>query len=157
MSVRHQASLYLSDAAEIETLRQQFNPRQAELIPAHVTLCREDEVADWDLLRKRASGLCPFELRLEFGQAVRSGDLVYLPVVNGEAEFQKLRGDLLGHRPRNHEPHITVIHPRNGRCTDRDFEEIHRRASPFVHVFRRIRVIEQTSGGRWKTLFQTVE
>ncbi|MEM0925647.1 MAG: 2'-5' RNA ligase family protein [Planctomycetota bacterium] len=155
MDIRHQASLYLSDAGAIETLRQRFNPRQAELIPAHVTLCREDEVGDWDLLRARASDLCPFELRLEFGAAIRDRDLVYLPVVSGEAEFRELRADLLGTRPRDHDPHITLIHPRNGRCTDRDFREISRLAEPFGHVFRSIRVIEQRDGGKWRTLFQT--
>ena len=50
---RRQASLFLSDQFQIESLRLRYNPIQARLIPAHVTLCREDEVTDWDLVRAR--------------------------------------------------------------------------------------------------------
>ena len=43
--VRKQLTLFLKDGrATIENIRKKFNPAQYELIAAHVTLCREDEI-----------------------------------------------------------------------------------------------------------------
>lgn len=48
MTVRRQATLYLPSpcSVAVEAVRSRYNPVQAELIAAHVTLCREDEVGD---------------------------------------------------------------------------------------------------------------
>ena len=44
MSVRRQATLYLPSevAQNVEEIRHKWNPAQARLIRAHVTLCREE-------------------------------------------------------------------------------------------------------------------
>jgi hypothetical protein len=55
---RRQASMFLTDQFQIEALRSRHNPVQARLIPAHVTLCREDEVTDWDAFRTVLESLC---------------------------------------------------------------------------------------------------
>ena len=49
MPTRTQLSLFVPPAqsAQIETLRRLLDPIQAKLIPAHITLCREDELADF--------------------------------------------------------------------------------------------------------------
>ena len=52
--IRRQATLFLRHRESVESIRRQFNPAQAELISAHVTLCREDEVEDADERRKAA-------------------------------------------------------------------------------------------------------
>lgn len=153
--LRVQASLYLQQVPSLEDLRRRFNPRQAELIPAHVTLCREDEVDDWRELKARALGLDPLQLKLTFGRPVREQNLVYLPVVEGLDAFRMLRETLLGASPRDHDPHITLIHPRNGNCTDDVFDEIMRLSRPFSHTFEVIRVIEQRNGGVWRTVFRS--
>ena len=149
---RRQASMYLQGVPEIENLRVRFNPVQARLIPAHVTLCREDEVQDWLRLESRIQDRIPISLTLGFGRAVRDDNLVFLPVVFGGEQFEKLRHVLLNDGiapPRKLTPHITVIHPRNGVCTDAAFDEILQRLPPFKITLREISLIEQTVGGPW--------
>ena len=62
MITRRQASLYLYDAWIVEGLRKRFNPAQAALIPAHITLCREDEVNDWTAFEDRIRATLPIAL-----------------------------------------------------------------------------------------------
>lgn len=151
MHTRRQASLYLNNAPHIESLRTRFNPAQAKLIPAHVTLIREDEVADWDELNQRLKDLGDIELTLQFGFPKREENLVFLSVVGGNDQFDKLRATLLpGTTPRKHNPHLTLIHPRNGICTDAIFDEIIDTVSAFEATFTTVSLIEQTDGGPWK-------
>ncbi len=152
-SRRRQASLFLYGFPEIEKLRHQFNPAQAALIPAHVTLCREDEVEDWSLLQVRIQTVCPINVTIEFGPPVRELNLVYLSVVGGAIQFENLRLELLGtptHVPRIQLPHLTIIHPRNGVCTDGVFRELMDCCVPFSANFREISLIEQWDGGPWR-------
>lgn len=150
---RRQASLYLSGLFQIEALRRRFNPIQARLIPAHVTLCREDEVADWAAFQANLEALQPFELTLTFGSPVRDQDFVFLPVCSGLDDFQAFRRKLLPREPRNHTPHVTLIHPRNGSCTDEIFGELTASLrSPFQYTFREVMLIEQTDGGVWRVI-----
>ena len=155
LSSRRQASMYLSDVPEIEDLRIRFNPVQAQLIPAHVTLVREDEVHDWSVFETRIQEQLPIRLTLGFGCAVRDENLVFLPAVLGVEQFDDLRHRLLSDgikRPRNQTPHVTIIHPRNGTCTDAAFEEIAQRLQPFTTTLSEISLIEQTNGGPWVRL-----
>lgn len=149
MQTRRQASLYLEDMPHIEDLRQRFNPAQAKLIPAHVTLIREDEVEDWGDVYRRLQALGDIALTLEFGSSIRDGNLVYLPVVGGGDRFDELRAALLPGTPRKHNPHLTLIHPRNGICTNEIFEEILDTVSAFEATFTTVSLIEQTDGGPW--------
>lgn len=149
---RRQASLYLVDSPDIESMRSRFNPQQARLIPAHVTLCREDEVSDWDAFRTRLESLVPFELVLSFGAPVREGNFVYLPVVEGLDCFHELRCRLLTHEPRRHRPHVTIVNPRNGVCTDENFAEIARSIQPRQHTFKEVTLIEETDTGAWSLI-----
>jgi 2'-5' RNA ligase len=152
---RRQASMYLHQANEIEELRLRFNPIQARLIPAHVTLCREDEIADWQQLAERINRVMPIRVTIGFGCPVREGNLVMLPAVSGVEQFDQLREELIADgskKPRKQSPHITIIHPRNGTCTDVAFAEISNRLQPFEWTFQSINLIEQTDGGPWKTL-----
>ncbi len=149
---RRQASLYLSGVDQIEEMRSCYNPVQAQLIPAHVTLCREDEVGDWSAFQTRTSNALPIDITIGFGSPVRDGHLVFMPAVSGIEQFDKLRSTLLGKesgRPRKQLPHITIIHPRNGKCTDAAFEAIAGRLQPFTITIRKIFLIEQIDGGPW--------
>lgn len=149
---RRQASLYLPEQFQLEALRFRHNPLQAQLIPAHVTLCREDEVVDWVAFESRLESLCPFEITLEFGAPVRERDFVYLPVRSGLEDFHEFRCTLLTTTARRHNPHVTIIHPRNGTCTDQIFAEISATISPFQTTFREVMLIEQEDGGVWKIM-----
>lgn len=149
MARRRQASMYITDSLCIESMRSCFNPAQARLIPAHVTLCREDEVADWDVLRARLESLRPFEITLGFDAPVRNDHFVFLPVREGFESFHEFRRSLLTPEPRIHHPHLTIIHPRNGTCSDEIFAEITRNIPPFRYTFREVMLIEQEGEGVW--------
>lgn len=149
---RRQATLFLRHASAIESLRHRFNPKQAELIAAHVTLCRENEVSNWDELAARLEQ-ATFPVALHFGSPVRDGDLVLLPGIDTDGTFRDLRKHLLGPGlVRDHKPHITLIHPRNGRCTDDIWETICASTKPFAYTFHEVSFILQQDNGPWQTL-----
>ncbi len=152
ISTRRQATLFLYGCEPIEALRKQYNPVQASLIQPHLTLCREDEVTNWDFVKDRIQEVCPFELRVHFGKPVREGDLVFLPITDSALAFDHLRYELLavdGLAPRQHVPHLTLIHPRNGQCTDEIFQDLFNAVDPFPATFSEISLIEQIEGGPW--------
>lgn len=151
---RRQATLYLPfpESGAVESLRSRFNPIQFTLIRAHVTLLREDEVEDWDRLVSRLASLGSITVTLSFGAPVRDGNLVVLPAVESTESFRALRQTLLAGavaEPRRHEPHITLVHPRNGTCSDAAFEEICAQYTPFTVTLQAVTIIEQADGGRW--------
>ena len=151
-AIRRQATLFLRDASAIDRLRRAFNPRQAALIASHVTLCREDEVGDWDQVRERMARV-PSPVTLSFGPPVREGDLVYLPGKDEDGSFCSLRQYLLDTvEPRDHKPHITIVHPRNAVCSDEAWEAIQQAVEPFVYTFREVSFILQQDGGIWNVL-----
>ena len=147
--------MYLDGFPDVEELRQRFNPAQANLISAHVTLCREDEVQDWCALEQQLRAIGPIELTIEFGMPIREDNLVLLPCVGSTAQFDDLRRQLLlhtGREPRKHLPHVTLIHPRSGVCTDDIFKQITASSAPFGVSFREVSLIEQRDGGPWYRL-----
>lgn len=170
---RRQASLFLASCPVIEEVRHRFNPAQSRLIPPHLTLCREDEVSDWSELANRIAKMSPIALAMAFGNPERDENFVYLPIIDGEEQFDALRYQLLCNvdvadadgehaqrdpvaggkwMPRKQTPHLTLIHPRNGICTDSIFDEICRSISPFKIVLTEIVIIEQTDGGPWSVI-----
>ena len=54
--------------------------------------------------------------------------------------------------PRNHEPHITLMHPRNSTCTDDIFQQISKVILPAVITFEKISLIEQIGQEPWKII-----
>ncbi|MBK7391876.1 MAG: 2'-5' RNA ligase family protein [Chloracidobacterium sp.] len=152
---RRQATLFLQRPSWVNRLRIDLNPAQAKLIDAHVTLCREDEVSDWSELGHRLKDLRSQVVTLEFGPPHRDGDLVYIPCVGSTDAFDDLRNMLLGSasaKPRKHNPHITLIHPRNGVCSDADFASIISVFEPFSYTFDEVAFIQQENGGIWETV-----
>lgn len=156
ISIRRQVTLFLNDSpTAVEYCRRTYNPVQASLIAAHVTLCREDEIADWKAFENRVATLDLNSLRLKFGEPVRDGDLVLLPVITGADKYNSLRDLVLsgtGVQARQQNAHVTIIHPRNGKCTDEVFAEIRQRLEPFESTFTELSLIEQQVDGPWKTL-----
>ena len=119
MNTRRQLSLYVphTAGAGLEAVRQVLDPVQAGLIPAHVTLCRQDEIGQMSAteleFRIRRSAAQP--VMLGFGSPVNfDGHGILLPCVAGEQAFHQLRREVLGATAiRRHAPHITLAHPRN--------------------------------------------
>jgi len=149
--MRRQASLFLPDQFQIEAVRFRHNPMQARLIPAHVTLVREDEVNDWEAFQAKLESLRPFEIKLSFGHPVREDNFVFLPIDEGHNAYQDFRRAVLCKEARSHTPHVTLIHPRNGICTDQIFADISASiVTPFQHTFREVMLIQQDASGVWQ-------
>ena len=94
-------------------------------------------------------------LRRAIASGNRDGDLVYIPCAGSTRAFDNLRGMLLGTYPaipRKHIPHITLIHPRNGSCSDGDFASVISVSEPFSYTFEEVAFIQQEDGGIWETV-----
>lgn len=159
--IRQQLTLFVSpkDSKEIENIRRQFNPKQYHLIDSHVTLCREDEIENISFILDILQQLDTSKITIRFGQTTRfdNGFGVLLPALSDNEEFQQLRLKILtglGMTVRRHEPHITLMHPRNSTCTDEIFKEIQKINLPTSLSFDTISLIEQVDGGQWQILMK---
>jgi hypothetical protein len=138
---------------QLDSFRRVLDPAQASLIASHVTLCREDEIAELDpsSIFARVASWQHGPAVLDFGLPQRfSGHGVLLPCVNGSERFQALRKWLLQDQgARAHEAHITLAHPRNTRSpsnTDATLEGCPRA----LHLaFPSVALIEQEQGSNW--------
>ena len=149
---RRQATLFLKGQDFVEEIRNRFNPEQARLIAPHVTLCREDEILDWEDVASNLRDLNPKTVTLRFGYPERDGNLLLLPVEGPTSDFVRLRELILNTQStvvRKHEPHITLIHPRNGLCSDSIFHSVVSDFCPFIYTFDEVSFIEQTNGDGW--------
>lgn len=156
---RIQLTLFVEekDSAAIEQVRSTFNSAQYDLIKSHVTFCRENELTE---LEKITQNLLTFDqdtIKINFGAAVRfsDGKGLLMPSIGANEHFHAVRKLILKgiiDEPVIHEPHITLIHPRNGNCTDEIFEEIKKIRLPNKLGFKKISLIEQVNGGKWNVL-----
>lgn len=145
------------DSGEIEIIRRKFNPLQQQLIDSHVTLCREEEVENVDIMLDILQNLDTSAITINFGKVTRfdNDKGVLLPASGDNEQFHQLRGKVLtklNKTVRRHEPHITLMHPRNSTCTDNVFEKIQSVNLPTCLEFNTLSVIEQSDGGLWQTI-----
>lgn len=141
-------------AREIEAVRRIVDPIQSRLIPAHVTLCREDELGDLASVRARLRG-APFKpLTLRFGKPVAfAGHGLLLECVAGEDRFRAVRQYLLASsRVRDRKPHITLAHPRNPRSRGNSLSNASTLPEVVEVTFPSIHLIEQEGDGPWQLL-----
>ena len=157
--VRRQLTLFVNpnDAINIEKIRRMYNPVQFDLIKAHVTLCREDEIIDQDRVLANLYNISKKSFTVNFGKVVRfeEGKGVLIPALKDNVEFYGLRASILNglfNPPRIFFPHITLMHPRNSLCTDTIFYQIQKYLLPAKLTFHSISLIEQENAGKWKTL-----
>jgi len=160
-NIRRQLTLFVepNDAVTIEQIRQEFNPRQFEIIKAHVTLCREDEIENLDQVLSNLIMLKQSQqyIFIEFGKVARldNGKGLFLPAINDNNEFDDLRKQVLfglNDNPRSQKPHITLMHPRNSTCTDKIFKQVEEISLPSKLEFKQVSLIEQENGGKWKII-----
>ncbi len=155
---RRQLTLFVptAEALVLEAIRERLDPVQHRLMPAHVTLCREDELARFagGALRDRLVHLNATPLTLAFGAAVPFAEHgVLLPCLAGEAEFQALRAMVLGETAlRRHEPHLTLAHPRNPRSPHNVLATCAELPAPMTIVFTAACLIEQIAHEPWQVL-----
>jgi 2'-5' RNA ligase len=153
---RKQLSMYLpQDAVRgIEAVRKVVDPIQSSLIPAHITLCREDELGDLAAVRARLRS-APFKpLTLRFGKpAAFFGHGLLLECIEGEDQFQALREYLLASSQiRNQKPHITLAHPRNPRSSGNSLSNTATLPEVIEVTFPSIYLIEQAGNEPWQLL-----
>jgi len=156
--IRRQLTLFINEPnGIIEKIRAEFNPKQYNLIPAHVTLCRENEIEPIENTIARIKSISLKKIiRIEFGKAERfaEGKGVYISSFGHNNEFKELRKLVLGQSELENEqvPHITLMHPRNSTCTNEIFERIENYDLPTELKFGKISLIEQRNGGKWTVL-----
>ncbi len=155
-NIRQQLSMYVpTDAAkEIEEVRKIVDPIQSRLIPAHITLCREDELGDFSTLKARLSNI-PFKpLTLSFGKPEIFSDYgLLLNCITGEDKFRFLREYLLASKNiRNQTPHVTLAHPRNPKATGNSPVNTARLPEIITITFLTIYLIEQERNEPWQLL-----
>lgn len=149
-------TLFVQHNEIIEKIRKEFNPVQHQLIAAHVTLCREDEIKAIDLVIENIKLLrLKKPLRITFDQVARfeDGKGVLIPANKATHEFDELRREILkgvNNSPRQHQPHVTLMHPRNSTCTDYIFDQIRKCNLPAELSFDRISLIEQENDKPWR-------
>ena len=142
----------------IEKIRREFNPVQYELISAHVTLCREDEITPIDNVLENIKSIKldqPLIIRFDTVDRFENGKGVWLSASADNKQFQELRMEILkgvSDTPRQLPPHVTLMHPRNSNCTDDKFYRIKQYKLPTKLLFDKISLIEQRNGGRWTIL-----
>jgi 2'-5' RNA ligase len=156
---RIQLTLFINEneLGQIEKIRKKFNPEQYELINAHVTLCREDELAQIEAVILNLTTLELPYVTIDFGKINRFSDRkgVLIPAIGENEQFKILRKAILNgiiNEPRNHEPHITLMHPRNSTCSDSIFNKMEKMEFPVKIEFRKISLIEQEVGKKWVIL-----
>ncbi|GAB2879219.1 hypothetical protein GCM10027277_55600 [Pseudoduganella ginsengisoli] len=127
---------------------------QHGLIPAHVTLCREDELTDLPAIRARLRNGTQAPLTLAFGKAEPfSSHGVLLQCVEGQGALQELRKYVLASdEVRVQQAHITLAHPRNPQAIPDALARAYTLPERLTFVLPEIRLIEQQDGGRWQTL-----
>ena len=145
------------DSAAIEQVRSKFNPEQFDLIKSHVTVCRENELTEPVKVAQNLMTLSLSPININFGQLVRfsDGKGLLMPAIGANKHFHAVRKLILKgiiDEPEIQEPHITLIHPRNGICTDEIFEETKNIILPNSLGFSKISLVEQVNGGKWKVL-----
>lgn len=158
-ALRRQLTLFVDekDAENIEKVRHSFNIQQSKLIKSHVTLCKEDEIVNLEQIITHLTELQLKTISIDFDKVIRfeGGKGVLIPAKGNNNEFHKLRKFVLqglNNKPRKHEPHITLMHPRNSTCTDAIFKRITREILPTRLEFKKISLIEQKEGGEWEIL-----
>ena len=161
MKSRKQLTLFVSEfeSKEIERIRKKFNIDQFKLIKAHITLCREDELMQFEKVMSNLKKLDFKSFFLNIGNPIlfSNNDGIILPVIGNVETFISLRNEILNgviEVPRDQKPHITIMHPRNSACTDQVFETISNLKFPTRLIFKKISLIEQTLDVPWSILEQ---
>jgi hypothetical protein len=154
-AIRSQLSLFVPPniGIDLEAIRRVVDPVQHGLIPAHVTLCREDELTGLGLEECAVlfAQVQHDPVTLRFGPPERFAEHGILPpCIGGTAGFQSLREVILGAgRARPHAPHLTLAHPRNPKAPGNDLHSAVTLRDGLSVTFDEVHLIEQEGGAPW--------
>jgi 2'-5' RNA ligase superfamily protein len=160
MNARKQLTHFvpLSASIQLQAARQWLDPVQASLISAHVTLCREDEIADTagSAFWSRLAAAKAAAVTLGFGPPEAfHGHGILLPCVSGEEDFKALRRFVLdSDRLRYQAPPITLAHPRNPKSPHNTLSDAARFLFETTITFTSVSLIQQTETSPWRVLEQ---
>ncbi len=150
---RRQLSLLLPETERtvVESIRRGLDPIQHALIPAHVTLCRDDELPGMQELSERLAHLEGLPITMAFGgpQELQDGCVLLRPA-KGQEEFQALRQAILGPAARPYGAHLTLLHPRNATRARHDLAAIARELVGLTVTFQTIALVEQQGCDPWQ-------
>lgn len=157
--LRHQLSLYVPPPWRdlVDAVRAVVDPEQHRLIPAHVTLCREQDF--WSRAHEATAlgslrQLGGFSVTLTFGEPERFHEHgIFMPAVGGVEEFDALRQQVIGverARARRQVPHLTLAHPRNRRAPGNSLRVAEALAGGIMIPFTRASWIEQVDDEPWR-------
>ena len=150
---RRQLNLILPEAQRslVEPIRQELDPKQHALIPAHVTLCRDDELPDLQQLTQRLERLDPFLITMRFGQPQQLTDgCVLLRPTAGIEQFQALRQLILGTTAREYGAHLTLLHPRNASGIPLNLADVAHDLTGLAVTFNTVTLVEQYGFEPWQ-------
>ena len=150
---RRQLSLLLPEMprAVVEPIRRRLDPIQHALIPAHVTLCRDDELPGMQELSERLTHLEGLPITMAFGRPEELQDgCVLLRQATGKEKFQALRHAILGPAARAYGAHLTLLHPRNATGARHDLAAIARELAGLTVTFQTIALVEQQGCDPWQ-------
>jgi 2'-5' RNA ligase len=154
--IRKQLSMYVPNEAakEIETVRKIVDPIQSNLISAHITLCREDELHDLSTIKTRLAHISLKPITLRFGKPeIFSGHGLLLNCIDGEDDFRLLREYLLASKNiKNQQPHITLAHPRNLKSAGNLLGNTSRLSEMMEITFPTVYLIEQEDNAPWRVM-----
>ena len=159
-SVRRQLSMFVPDGVEVdfEVFRRTLDPVQSLLIPAHVTLCREDELnqISESELRRRLSQAPVKPITLHFGKPETfGGHGILLNCIDRASDFHLLREHVLGSKTIiEQRPHITLAHPKNSKSHGNSLANALRLPEGISITFPAIQLIEQHGVQPWEMLQQ---
>jgi 2'-5' RNA ligase len=73
VNIRRQVTLFISenDYSEIEKCRKKFNSKQYRLIKYHITLCREDEIEEFEKIAENLKKINFKSFVLNFGKPIQ--------------------------------------------------------------------------------------
>ena len=151
--MRRQLTLLLpsEQRTAVDLVRRRLDPKQHAVIPAHVTLCRDDELGPWEAIRQRLERLTPVALAMRFGEPqVLPDGCILLRATHGMEAYQALRHAILGKAARDHGAHITLLHPRNAPTAESDWTTIAQGVSGLAVVFRTVSLVEQQGDAPWR-------
>lgn len=158
VATRIQLSMYVPEPelGLLEVVRKQLDPIQTSLIPAHVTLGREEEIplVEREELISRLAGAHASPVTLRFGRAELFHEHgILLPCISGEQDFRALREHVLGtHAIRRQSPHITLAHPRNPKADGNALAIAHTLPETILVTFNSVKLIEQVGIAPWSVL-----
>lgn len=154
-NIRRQLSLFVPEPerSQLDAIRQKYDPKQHAIIPAHITLCRDEELKPWIALEKRLSALESVEITFVLGapKLIEAGGVLVL-MANSSTAFDDLRHRLLGDRCAQQIPHINLLHPRHATGKEHAYEAILYEPLPASVTLTEISLIEQVNGGTWNVL-----